>query len=91
MCRAQFIDKLCRNSSVKSSFRRENVLFCLNCEGASTRVIINVIRLSVKPVEDFWTCFSAGAVNQSCFQSVKEMKYIINKRNLVQETALLPT
>ena len=38
------------------------------------REIINVIHFSVKPVEDFWSCPSAGAVNPSCFQSVKEMK-----------------
>ena len=74
--------------SDKSVFH-ESVLFCLNYEGASTRKIINVIHcLCVKPGEVFWSCFSAGAVNQSCFQSVKEMKNI--KRNLVQRN-LLPT
>ena len=52
-----------RNSSGKISFPREKVLFCLNYEGASKREIINVINLAVKPVKEFWSCFSAGAVN----------------------------
>ena len=38
----------------------------------------------MKPVEVFWSCFSADDVNQSCFQSVKVMKLIINNKNLVQ-------
>ena len=49
-------------------------MFCLIYKEASTGEIINVIHLSVKPVEVFWSCFSAGAVSQSCFQGVKEMK-----------------
>ena len=45
----------------------EGMFYCLNHEEASTREIINVIDLSVKPVEAFWSCPSADAVNKSCF------------------------